>query len=378
MEERGFAFAVTKYVEAPVEWLARAPCSPREALLILNTASRARCFEKTFQVYVELAKRKKGLDGAWRRVAGLKDLETNAMFHFLSEMLRASKEARIKVLEDLSETTDALVQYSEELSKFSNVNRASAERLKRRSRSVGDEAMRKALEEEFFGRHTLAECEREIAKRIKDITQVSCGGEGQKVSSLESLSDFLHDLESRHGVKVAGKGPEEVPDSQEDREWGGPDTLTVRGGIQAAKRQRVSETPTPPFHSGTLASNSSDDSRKTPNLTPNQTAVLRPRGTSSQPAESPLGRGNAKKLDSNSKQGRSPWATPGTRRGKDAGERKGKKAKVGEVAAEVGCVLNFDDAEMANAKPPQKVKRASLSNSASLGVTPSPTLTAST
>ena len=430
-------FELARHLEAPLDWLASAPCSYREAFLLLNTASRARSFEKSFEVYVQLARRKKKVEGAWRSVATGKDLEMNAAFPFLSDILRASREARLRVLEDLSETIDALVQYSEELSKFSDVNKAFSERLKRKSRAATDDALRRALEEEFSGRHVLAECEREIAKRIKDITAMSTGSgsPGEDLSSLPSLSDFIAGLEGRLSGGAGRAGMDLAPAAQLQPDQpllGSAPTLTIRGGIaggaatpatSAAKRQRVSETQTPtqndpdvlPSASGRtqrhsprltdavkdleidaslqFASHSSDDSRKTPTLTPNQTAM---------PARNLV-----------SKQGRSPWATPGVRRAsgvpdkdspptddsqtQSAGhEKKQKKAGGGGGGGEqavpgdqqIGCALNFDDMPLKETQNQPKVNPTQINSSLSedsqnpknlsLGVTPSPPLTAST
>ena len=414
-------FALGRYLETPVAWLADAPCSPREALLILETSSRARSFERSFEVYVQLARRKANLEGAWRDVAGGKDLEINAAFPFLSDLLRSSRDARVQVLRDLANHTDVLVQHAEELSKFSKVNRSFSERLRRKAVAATDAAIRRALEEEYAGRHVLSECEREVARRIREITKLSGADGGSRIGDLQTMADFLRDLELRHRVGPAGDAEPgaaedeeervEVPDSQEEeeeaREGAEPTTLTIRGGIDAeAKRRRVSETPdnTPAYraggqtpgsglrltdavkdlevdssiHMGVFASHSSDDSRKTPTLTPNQTALP---GPGENPKSPNRAAAEAKKLDSVTKQGRSPWATPGLGRGRgkdsqtddsgSAGKRKGKKTKAsGSKGEEVGCALNFDDVQMD--EPAAKV-----SNSLS-APSPSPPLTAST
>ena len=446
---------VAKYLEVPAEWLARFPASTRETILMLNTASRARELEKTFQVYVELAKRKANLEGAWRDVICVKDLSLNASIPFVSDLLRSSAEGRLKILEDISETVFKLNQISEELSTFSNVNRACAERLKRKAASAEDVAIQKHLEEEYSGRHVLAECEREIAKRIKDLASTksatggaeACSDAGARSSKDSSskqkyLSLFIRDVESQMEVgggchigseQLATPGENyeeaEIPDSQERGEL--EPTLTIRGGIPTSKkgkRKRVSETPSqlceegisggtlsgrentgkktqrhsprltnavkdleidPTVATVQLASHSSDDSRKTPSFTPNQTAAPRSMNSTEQhgsldlklspPEQAKL----SKKFSAASKQSRSPWATPGVSRRpyKDKGSPQGDSTNAGKEKDEVGCALSFDD------EPPKGID-SSLSDSQNdslkptenlkLGVTPSPPLTAST
>ena len=242
---------LAKHVEVPLEWLARTPASARETQLLLSTASVARELELSFEVYVKLAERKHKLDSAWQSAVSRGSLELNASIPFLSNLVCQSRSARLKLMTRFSELFDRLLQYAEELSKFSHVNKMTSEGLKRQAKAAPSSVIRKALEREYLGRHVLAECERAIAKRIERFAG-SPGGRHQNLD-YASLSEFIKELEIRSELLVpsvdnsmeverAEEFESDIPDSC-DKETETP-TLTIREGIKAKKRQRVSETPT--------------------------------------------------------------------------------------------------------------------------------------
>jgi hypothetical protein len=245
-----------------------------------------------------------------------------------------------------------------------------------------------------LGRHVLAECERCIAERIERIAANPGKGQQQQQQQQQrqldysSLSDFIKEMETRAEVLVTSSGDDSgmmeverpLEDKEEESETDIPDsedkgtepTLTIREGIKAKKRQRVSETPTqnlysslvrvsntsptptplPGFevasggsyfgleennlsqrqqHSPRLTNavvdlaldqtiqftnhSASDDSRKaTPSLTPNQTAQVVAGLTMATPMPTMLPAGllgSGGKKTTTTAAHRSPWATPG-------------------------------------------------------------------